>query len=172
MKAHSLSIVSISVLIFFLLGSFVVEGKSFDYPRTPEDVLILYLALMKEHNNNPDLPIYTEQSKQMLKSWRVTPYQMDNMVRTYNSCTPDETKFDPAYLYAVIRYPINQTQCSPWFFKKAGDIWKLDLTMMQNTVRFDDKNRWHFVPGVGHHYGFAFLDWVVDKSGYPTSISN
>jgi hypothetical protein len=64
----NLSIVSFLVTIYFLFGSFAAVGKSFDYPKTLEEVLILYLAVMKQHNNNPDLSIYTEQSKQMLKN--------------------------------------------------------------------------------------------------------
>ena len=166
----NLSIVSFLVTIYFLFGSIAAVGKSFDYPKTPEEVLILYLTVMKQHNNNPDLPIYTEHSKQMLKTWKVTPSQMDNMVRTYNSCNPDETKYDSTDLLAVIHYPVNQKQCSPWFFQKVGDIWKLDLTMMQKAVRFDNKNQWHFVPGVTHHYGFAFSDWTFDSAGYPISV--
>jgi len=170
MKASCLylSIVSIIMPIFFAFGNFVAAQDYYNHTETPKETLSLYLGAMREHNTNPDLPIYTEQSKQMLKAWKVTPSQMDNMVRSYSSCTPDEAKFDSSYLYAVIRYPINQKQCSPWFFQKVGDVWKLDLTMMQKAVLFDNKNRWHFVPGVSHRYGFAFSDWTIDINGYPT----
>lgn len=97
---------------------------------------------------------------------------MDNMAITYGSCAPDETKYNPVYLYAVIRYSINQKQCSLWFLQKVGEIWKHDLTMMQKAIMFDNKNRWNFVPGVSHRYGFAFTDWKFDSRGYPISSIN
>ncbi|HSG30386.1 MAG TPA: hypothetical protein VLB82_02465 [Thermodesulfobacteriota bacterium] len=59
MKSEHKYIVFFLVATFFLLKNFTALGKSFDYPQTPEDVLMLYLALIKENNNNPDLAIYT-----------------------------------------------------------------------------------------------------------------
>lgn len=167
MKANYLYLVTNLMLLFFSIANFALAQDSYSTPKTPEEMLNLYFKAMKEHNSNPDLPIFTEKSRQMLKTWKVTPSQMDNMVRTYNSCNPDETKYDSTDLLAVIHYPVNQKQCSPWFFQKVGDIWKLDLTMMQKAVRFDNKNRWHFVPGFNHQYGFAFSDWIIDNNGYP-----
>ena len=167
MKANYLYLVTSLLLLFFSIANFALAQDSYSTPKTPEEMLNLYFKAMKEHNSNPDLPIYTEQSKQMLKTWKVTPSQMDNMVRTYNSCNPDETKYDSTDLLAVIHYPVNQKQCSPWFFRKVGDIWKLDLTIMQKAVRFDNKNRWHLVPGVTHDYDFGFSDWTFDSNGYP-----
>lgn len=167
MKANYLYLVTNLMLLFFSIANFALAQDLYSTPNTPEEMLNLYFKAMKEHNSNPDLPIFTEESRQMLKTWKVTPSQMDNIVASYNSCTPDETKYDSTYLLAVIHYPINQKQCSPWFFQKHENSWKLDLTMMQKAVRFDNKNRWHFVPGFNHQYGFAFSDWIIDNNGYP-----
>jgi uncharacterized protein len=134
---------------------------------TPADTLARYFAAMQQRNANPTLEIYTPATRRMLKDWLATPAQMDNVVKSYRRCHAETARIDPSRRYAVIRYPIAERQCSPWFFEKTDGTWALDLTMMQRAIRFGRDNSWHFERRAAHPYQFAFADWALDSNGYP-----
>ena len=97
----------------------------------------------------------------------MTPAQMTNVARTYRSCTPEAVQTGTSGDLAVIRYPVPQRQCAPWFFRRGEAGWALDLTMMQSAIRFGRSNAWRFDLAAGHPYGFAFADWRFDAYGFP-----
>lgn len=139
------------------------------YAGAPDETLKEYINAMKNYNSSPYLDFYTQQTREMLNGWNVSPTQMDNIVMTYGICYSGETIYNDSYSLAVIRYSIKQKQCSPWFFKYINGKWLLDLTMMQRAIRFGTGNAWHFVAGLKHEYDFGFTDWRIDKNGYPVS---
>lgn len=136
--------------------------------RTPAQTLEAYFAAMQDRNADPDLEIYTPETRRMLRNWVMTPAQMDNVAKTYRRCHAEPARFGPNGDRAVIRYPIGERACSPWFFHRMEGGWALDLTMMQTVVRFGRTNAWHFEPGVEHPYRFAFEDWRFDHRGFPS----
>lgn len=133
---------------------------------TPKMTLAAYFLAMRNRNSRPDLKIYTPETRAMLRNWVVTRAQMDNLVRTYRRCSPGETRLGPSGTRAVIRFPAAQRQCAPFFFRKAGTRWELDLTVMQTLIRFGRDNSWHFAIGERNPYSFAFKDWRIDHRGY------
>lgn len=145
----------------------VAETSSTLASDSPADTLSAYLKVMSQRNANPDLEIYTPATREMLANWVVTPAQMDNVVRSYRECKPATTRFGPDGRLAVIRYPVSQRLCSPWFLSKSGSKWQLDLTMMQRAIRFGRNNQWRFAQPEQHEYGFAFEDWRRDRNGFP-----
>ncbi|MDH3434124.1 MAG: TPM domain-containing protein, partial [Gammaproteobacteria bacterium] len=134
---------------------------------SPATVLSQYLSRMQARDANPDLDIYTAATRKMLRDWVMTPAQMDNIVTTYRRCEAEAERIDSGGRYGVIRYPLGQRQCAPWFFENDGGRWALDLTMMQRAIRFGRDNSWHFERGVEHPYAYAFTDWSIDSQGYP-----
>ena len=143
------------------------SGGEVDAGNSPAETLGRYFAAMQQRNANPDLAIYTPDTRRMLENWVMTPAQMDNLVASYRNCQAEAERTDPTRRYAVIRYPIAARQCSPWFFENIDGGWMLDLTMMQSSIRFGRDNSWHFVRGASHPYEFAFTDWSIDRVGYP-----
>lgn len=135
--------------------------------RSPATVLSQYFSRMQARDANPDLDIYTLATQEMLRDWVMTPAQMDNVVKSYRRCDAEAEHVDSTGRYAVIRYPVKQRQCSPWFFEKDDGKWALDLTMMQLAIRFGRDNSWHFERGVQHPYAYAFTDWSFDAQGFP-----
>jgi uncharacterized protein len=135
--------------------------------RTPETTLKAYFAAMQTHDRSPDLAIYTAATRDMLRQWTMTPAQMDNVVRTYRRCHAEPARTGPDGRGAVIRYPIKERACAPWFFQRIGPDWQLDLTMMQRAIRFGRSNAWRFDMAVEHAYRFAFTDWTFDRHGFP-----
>jgi uncharacterized protein len=125
-----------------------------------------YLAAMQRRNARPDLSLFSQDSQAMLRSWTITPAQMDAVVRTYARCRDAETSFGRGGERAVVRYPIEQRQCAPWFLVREGAAWQLDLASAQRALRFNHRNEWRLVDAT-LHYGFAFEDWRFDRNGFP-----
>ncbi|NNC56767.1 MAG: hypothetical protein HKO12_04360 [Woeseiaceae bacterium] len=134
---------------------------------TPSETLSIYFEVLKRHDKNPALAIYTPAAREMLESWPMTSPQMENLVHTYSRCNAERAQIDRSRRYAVIRYPIDERQCSPWFFESFDGAWTLDLTMMQRAIRFGSNNAWRFDVGVRHPYQYAFSDWAFDSRGFP-----
>jgi uncharacterized protein len=134
---------------------------------SPTSTLARYLAAMQERNANPALDIYTAETQHMLRNWVITHAQMDNIVRAYRHCHAEAERVDSNGRYGVIRYPVTERQCAPWFFENIDGKWALDLTMMQQAIRFGRDNSWHFDRNTDHPYEYAFRDWSLDSRGYP-----
>lgn len=134
---------------------------------SPADTVQAYLKAMSNRDARPELPLYSKATRQMLAGWTVTPAQMDNIVRVYKKCGEPELRHPLDDQHAVLRYPVSERTCAPWFLVREDDSWRLDLTMMQQAIRFNNRNEWHFVPGVGHPYEAAFNDLYLDRNGFP-----
>ncbi len=158
---------------------------------TPERVLQKYIQSRRDHNDNPDLDIYTDETKAFFNNWTVTPVQMDNEVRFFSKCSEPETLISESHDFAVILFPLSQRKCSPYFLKKEASSWKLDFATMSKLIRFNHKMEWHLILEwkenlkkqehayltqqglVPDHvrsllapYLFAFVDFIYDANGY------
>jgi uncharacterized protein len=134
---------------------------------SPAETLKAYFDAMRDRDGRTQLDLYSGATQRMLSNWVMTPAQMDNVLRTYRSCTPEAAKVSPDRLHAVIRYAPAQRQCSPWFFALEQGKWKLDFTVMQEAIRFGRDNSWRFAGGVPGRYEFGFGDWEFDRHGFP-----
>jgi len=150
-------------------ASVPVDGPDVAAGRSPAQTLQAYFDAMGKRDGRSDLDIYTSATQAMLKSWVMTPAQMDNVVRSYRGCTAEPAKLGPGGQHAVIRYGPAERQCSPWFFAREGGTWKLDFTVMQEAIRFGRDNSWRFANGVPGRYDFAFADWAFDGNGFPVA---
>lgn len=158
---------------------------------TPEIVLEKYIQSRREHNDNPNLALYTDETKSFFNSWTVTPVQMDNEVRSFSACYDSETLISKNHDFAVILFPLTQRKCSPYLFKKESGSWKLDFATMNKLIRFNHEMKWHLLLGWKENmkqqehayltqkdlvpdnvtallapYLFAFVDFIYDVNGY------
>jgi uncharacterized protein len=146
------------------------DGSQVAPDATPEATVAAYLAAMAARNGRPDLAVYSEESRRMLGSWTMTPAQMDSVVRTYRSCPGGEVRYGDGADLAVIRYAPAARHCSPWFLKREGGRWTLDLAATQRVIRFNHRNQWRMPDPDGHAYAFAFADWRFDRHGFPIEL--
>ncbi len=130
----------------------------------PNEILGLYLYAMESNDATPNLPIYTKDTQEWKKTWSVNRTQMANSAKGIVRCGKGETITSGNY--AVIRYKINNRECNPFYLKTEDGAWRLDFITMMKTIRFNQKNLWHF-SSRSHPYMFAFKDWRFDKNGYP-----
>ncbi|MDX1757348.1 MAG: TPM domain-containing protein [Marinobacter sp.] len=132
---------------------------------SPRDTLELYRQAMANRNNNPRLAIYSDSTRDLLAQRLATPAQMDNVARSLRECEVERSFRN--HDRAVLRYPIAERTCPPYFFVREDGRWRLDFTVMIDAIRFGRNNQWRLVPGYSGPYQFAFLDLRFDKNGYP-----
>lgn len=141
---------------------------------TPKTVLKKYLSALKENNNNPNLSIYTTETKEFFKKHTTTTINQDNEVKFLTPCLKTQkTLFSYNQNYAVVANDFTkQRTCSPYFFKKEDGKWKLDIATMAQVLRFNVNMQWHFdmetrLKNEAMNYAFAFDGYGFDKSGFP-----
>jgi uncharacterized protein len=130
----------------------------------PLQVVAAYHERMANRDARTDLELYSSDTVAMLREWVVTPAQMDSISKTYRSCTVDGVRIRNDA--AVVRYRVEQRQCAPYFLHREDDTWKLDLTALSSTIRFNHENQWRFQT-LPDEYRFAFEDWSIDRNGFP-----
>jgi uncharacterized protein len=141
---------------------------------TPMDVLKKHLSAVKAHNTNPNLDIFTDATKNFFAKRTVTEINQNNEIRFLTPCMDSKkTKYASDGVHAVVHNdPVNQRECSPYFFKKEQGVWKLDIATMAKILRFNTTMQWHFdkkerLKGEAKYYAFAFDGYGLDKNGYP-----
>jgi uncharacterized protein len=143
----------------FRSGPEVAAGTS------PDATVGAYLRAMEARNGASALAVYSAGTRAFLRDRVVTPAQMDSVARSYRRCHPEpaHTRGDRA----VIRYPVSERACAPWFLVREEGRWRLDLETASRVIRFGRDNAWHFGVAAEHPYAFAFGDWTLDRHGYP-----
>ncbi|ADV46921.1 TPM domain-containing protein [Nitratifractor salsuginis] len=141
----------------------------------PKAVLKRYLnEVLKKHNKNPDLDIYTEASRKFFHHWTVTEVNQNNEVRFLSPCIDRmETLYNPDRTHAVLAvlpYDKNR-KCSPYFFRKEEGKWRLDIATMAQVLHFNTQMQWHFdtakrLQGEGIYYAYAFDGYGIGRNGY------
>lgn len=134
----------------------------------PLQVVATYQERMAQRDARADLELYSSATVAMLRNWVVTPAQMDNVARTYRRCTVDGVRIRGDV--AVVRYGLDERQCAPYFLRREGAAWKLDLATLAAAIRFNHENEWRFQKPPPADYAFAFDDWRLDRNGFPHAL--
>lgn len=135
----------------------------------PREVLAAYHRAMAARNDSPKLEIYSRATRDMLADWVVTPAQMDNMARSLANCPVARELTDDTGRRAVLRAPLAERGCPPYFLVREADAWRLDLVAMRRSVRFGRDNSWRLEAEALGPYRFGFAGLVFDSRGYPRS---
>ena len=146
----------------------LIETKEIQAGMSPMETIMIYKLSMAAGNTDPQKDIYTKETRAMMENWTVTPAQLRNGVKGIERCSKFQSQilFDQSNNLAVIRYPVKERQCNPWFLEKGEGRWRLDLKTMQKTIISNQKNQYHFKE-FGHPYMFGFTDLRFDKNGFP-----
>ena len=141
-----------------------VSAEPFLARASPEETLHEYMRVLRQHEKNPQLELFTPETREFFKKWLVTDGQQDNELRSLERAVPEKVII--AGEYAVIRYPVGQRTQAPYFLKKGADGWMLDFWTMSQVLQMNHENNYHF-KRLDHPYRFAFADWQFDQNGFP-----
>ncbi len=144
-------------------GSASGEG-SFEAQATPLGTLEEYKKVLGLRIKDPDLGIYTPETRAFFRRWLVTDAQQDNGLRDLLRAPEPQvvTQADRA----VIRFPAEARQAAPFFLLRGDQGWMLDFASMHKFLGFNHRNQWHFKDH-DNPYMFAFRDWRIDANGFP-----
>lgn len=141
------------------------DDETFLPQATPIATLDSYRSSLAARNKNPNLAIYTPESREFFGQWLVTDAQQKNALRTLEESLPTAEVIQLNDL-AVIRFPVSSRQASPYFLRNSSAGWQLDFVAMNQTIGFNHRNQWHFRVQE-HPFSFAFKDWRIDANGFP-----
>ncbi len=131
---------------------------------TPEQSLVVYRRVLAEKIKDPQLPLYTQETRRFLAGWVVTDAQQDNERRHLEESTIE--RVIEAGDRAVIRFSPEERTHPPYFFSRSSIGWEMDLAAMNRILRLNHKNQYRF-PSLDHEYQFGFSDWGFDANGFP-----
>lgn len=132
---------------------------------SPQGALDGYLRVLAGRNKNPELALYTPETRAMLRKWLVTDAQQANEWQRL-SISVSRGVWQAEGELAVVRFPLDDRQLPPYFFQRGPQGWMIDLAAMGQLIGFNHLNQWHF-RHLDHRYMFAFRDVTFDSNGFP-----
>jgi len=140
--------------------------EEFDAGLSPGDTLRRYIGSLEQHVKDPQLGIFTGDTRRFLASWVVTDAQQDHEAQVLTAALPQSELFIDNDR-AVIRFSVANRRANPYFFlRNSRGGWEMDLSAMTRHIQFNQSNQWHFI-SAEHPYFYAFSDWLFDEGGYP-----
>lgn len=130
-----------------------------------------YVHTMRARQTEARLDIYSSATQEMLTGQTLSPEAMRAIVEGIQRCPAPAIKLLHDNTRAVLRYPIYERKCAPWFFIYEGGVWRLDLVTLHQVIKKDNRDEWYFMMGVEHPYQSAFSDWLFDSSGRPQEVA-
>ncbi|BCA80831.1 TPM domain-containing protein [Desulfuromonas sp. AOP6] len=143
----------------------VEDRASFAAQPSPRQTLERYLEVLQRHIKDPELDLYTPSTREFFRQWLVTSAQQDNERKGLEQYLPLAEERISGTL-AVLRFPVENRQASPYFFRLADEGWQLDMVVMSQLIGFNHKNQWFF-RSRAHEFAFAFDDLHFDANGFP-----
>lgn len=144
------------------------QTDDFQAQDSPEHTLDEYMRVLGSHEKNPELGLFTPETRDFFSQWVVTDAQQDNELKSLKGVTPEKVIISGDY--AVIRYSVKLRTRPPYFLKRGTDGWMLDFRTMSKVIQMNHKNYYRF-KSFDHPYHFAFSDWQFDKNGFPVIIN-
>jgi uncharacterized protein len=138
---------------------------AFTAASTPQETLESYMQVLRLHVKDPQLGIYTPETREFFRKWLVTDAQQDNELKTLERARGSARTFVSGDL-AVVRFQAADRQASPFFLRRGEQGWMLDFAAMSRTIGFNHKNQWFF-RSTDHPFMFAFEDLIFDRHGFP-----
>lgn len=131
----------------------------------PLATLQVYQEVLRQRVKDPDLSIYTRESREFFRQWLVTDGQQANELNSLREIL-DSGEVRTGEDYAVVRSEPSARTHAPYFLRRTNEGWQIDFVTLSQVVSFNHRNQWHFRT-LDHPYMFAFNDWTFDKNGFP-----
>jgi len=132
---------------------------------SPRQTLERYLEALQRHIKDPELGIFTPETRAFFRQWLVTDAQQDNERKDLERNLPDVEERIAGDL-AVLRFPVDRRQTAPYLLRRSDQGWQLDMAAMSRLIGFNHKNQWFF-RSRDHEFMFAFDDLSFDANGFP-----
>jgi len=141
------------------------EAGRFTAAAEPLLTLEKYREALSLRIKDPELGIFTPETRRFFRQWLVTDAQQENEFRALSrNLSVAEVRISGAR--AVISFPVVQRQAAPYFLQRGSEGWMLDFAGMSRWIAFNHNNQGHFKT-FDHPYRFAFEHLTFDRHGFP-----
>ncbi len=124
----------------------------------PLKTLEAYRGALRDLDATPSLPIYTEETRQFLLGRFRSRLGMEQEWQALFDCSNPRVSFRGDL--AVVQFRENKAACAPFFFRKEGGRWRLDMKARASLIAEGPKGTWQWragVPPEGWRFAFAPL---------------
>ena len=94
------------------------------------------------HIKDPNLGIYTPDTRKFFAQWLVTDAQQDNELKSLQKVLSQAAVYQDNSR-AVIRFPISNRQAAPYLLRRSDQGWMLDFAAMNKFVGFNPVSYTH-----------------------------
>ena len=141
------------------------DASGFGAQPSPQQTLAVYLEVLRGHIKDPNLELYSPETRDFFSKWLVTDAQQDNERRSLEAHIGKGQVLQRDGR-AVIRFPVTKRGSAPYFLVRGEEGWMLDFASMCKLVGFNHRNQWH-LRSLDNPFMFAFADWRFDQHGFP-----
>lgn len=146
----------------------VVDSSAYSGALTPEEALELYKQVLHNRVKDPDLPLFTPETRRFFSQWLVTDAQQISELKSLQHHTPETVRVHNDL--AVIRFSVEERTVPPYFLRKGENGWMLDFAAMSRVIQMNHRNQWR-LKNTDHPYMFGFTDLRFDGNGFPVARS-
>ena len=141
------------------------EADRFGPQANPLASLRTYMEVLGRHIKDPDLGLYTPETRGFFRKWTVTDAQQENELQKLEKTLSLARVISNGNL-AIIRFPLSDRSAAPYFLVRDEGKWMLDFASMSAHIGFNHMNQWFFRTRT-HGYMFGFDDTRFDRKGFP-----
>lgn len=131
------------------------EARHFGPKPSPEAAFAAYRDVLARGVKDPELGLYTPETRRLLAARVLTDAQQDQELRALGSA--GAPRVHRRGDLAVLRFEASEGRVPPYFLRRDPAGWRLDLASASRVIGFDARNRW-FLRTRDSEYAFALGD--------------
>jgi hypothetical protein len=146
--ARAFWLTALALLLLACDGDATARAHRFAAQPSPARALSAYIDVLRDHNKDPSLGLYTPQTRSLLAGRAMSDGQQALELRVlakHHASMRIAERGD----VAVAAFPASAVQAPPYLLRRGPDGWMLDLASMGRVIGFDQANRWYFRGGAG-----------------------
>jgi uncharacterized protein len=118
-----------------------VAAESMGPQSSVEAAFLVYVEILEQRVKDPHLGIYSPETQDFLEKQLLTDAQQRNELAEIRAVLDRRTVVEDGDL-ALLSFP-GSRRVPPYFFRKRGAGWMIDLSAMQRVIGFDQVNQWY-----------------------------
>jgi len=144
---------SVMLALGVIVGAVTVSGAQYEAQSSPELAFSAYVRVLRDRVKAPDLGLYSPATQEWMRARRVTDGQQRAELAEIEAVYATRAIRDNGSL-AVVTFP-GSTRVPPYFLRRSGAGWTIDLAATARIIGFDRNNQW-YVRQKDNEFAFGF----------------
>lgn len=131
----------IALLFLWALSAGTLAVESYNSQPSVDAAFATYLRVLQNRVKEPRLAIYSAETRKLLAALTTTDAQQASELREIEAVYSSRVTRESGDL-AVLLFP-GSKRVPPYFFRREGAGWTIDLSVMRRVIGFDNRNQWY-----------------------------